>query len=209
MERKRLRRGQNSESSTMRANVKALALALMATVMPVVLLHSRCHADDPKLDPHVPGLLKQLADEHAWLRGPTKTVPEIMNRPKPSKPTAEDKLYDLGPTVIPALVDRLADPDVAMCVSVKNLLDRFGKKAVPALIEAARNNDISTRVAAVETLGMIGERAKDAVPTLIPLTRHWDRSMRLAAMDALACIGDERAIPTLFDIAGDAQKDGG
>jgi 3-methyladenine DNA glycosylase AlkC len=67
-------------------------------------------------------------------------------------------------------------------------LARFGpeaKAAVPALIEALKDEDKATRVSAASSLGQIGPAAKDAVPALIEAVKDKNVFVSSSAASAL------------------------
>ena len=75
------------------------------------------------------------------------------------------------------------------------------KEAVPALIEALKDEDKTARQNAAEALGNMGPDAKDAVPTLIETLKDKYGAVRRAAADALGSIGPdaEEAVPALIE----------
>jgi HEAT repeat protein len=59
------------------------------------------------------------------------------------------------------------------------------KDAIPALIEALKDNDVQVRRTVARALGKIGPAAKSAVPALQKVTNDADRQVRDAATLAL------------------------
>jgi len=78
-------------------------------------------------------------------------------------------------------------------------LGRIGAPAVPALVEVLRSGDAATRLKVVETLGRMGEDAKEAVPDLIRALDDSDAEVRKAAARTLGRIGPaaKEAVPAL------------
>jgi HEAT repeat protein len=78
-------------------------------------------------------------------------------------------------------------------------LGRMGPAAVPALIQALQNPDVSVRRKAVEVLGRVGPDAKDAVPELVKLLDDPDEDVRKSAARTLGRIGPpaQDAVPAL------------
>ena len=65
-----------------------------------------------------------------------------------------------------------------------------GPHAFQALRDALRNDQAKTRMAAVQSLGVIGENAKDAVPDLLEIVLHDpDQLVRIYAANSLGQIG--------------------
>jgi HEAT repeat protein len=79
-------------------------------------------------------------------------------------------------------------------------LEKFGVPAVDYLHEALADNDKWVRYAAIDALGMIGDRR--SVEHLIRLLREdQDQDVRFASAHALGRIGDPGAAPALMQVA--------
>ena len=80
-------------------------------------------------------------------------------------------------------------------------LGKVGPAAVPALIEALRDNSSYVRWAAVAVLGEMSTTAADAVPPLIEALRGDDKDVRWAAVGALGKVGPAAAdaVPALIE----------
>jgi hypothetical protein len=74
-------------------------------------------------------------------------------------------------------------------------------KTVSQWIEALKDKDKGTRIAAAFALGKIGPAAKDAVPALIEALKDKDRDVRSTAAQALSGIGPaaKAAVPALTE----------
>jgi len=67
--------------------------------------------------------------------------------------------------------------------------------AVPALIQALKDQDVGVRRSVADALGQIGSGAKDAVPGLIQaLLQDEDKSVRVAVVWTLGQLGTPEAL---------------
>ena len=80
-------------------------------------------------------------------------------------------------------------------------LEKIGKPAVPALIEALKNEDSEVRWEAAIVLRKAGD--KSAVPALTEALKDKDSEVRRKAAYALGWIGDKSAIPALTEALKD------
>ncbi|MGF1580940.1 MAG: HEAT repeat domain-containing protein [Gemmataceae bacterium] len=73
------------------------------------------------------------------------------------------------------------------------------KDALPALVKALDDKELSVRGSVVKALGQIGAEAKDAVPALIKALKDKAKELREKAAYALGEIGPaaKDALPTL------------
>lgn len=108
--------------------------------------------------------------------------------------TAE-ALVRLGKRAVPALVDRLTDPDHDLRKLAVDTLAAIGDRgAVPGLISALDDSDINVAAAAAEALGAIGDSA--AVPALLKaLTQNTHDFFRFNVLSALGRIGVPGPLP--------------
>ena len=119
-------------------------------------------------------------------------------------------LQQLGPdakTAVPALVQRLWDPDTSVRQAVVLALRDIGpeaKVAIPALAQRLRDPDRYVAVDAAHTLGRMGP---DSTPSLVPLLRDCNPRVRELALQTFRQIGTE-ALPVgqAFQPDGDADK---
>jgi len=84
-------------------------------------------------------------------------------------------------------------------------IDAPAKAAVPALIEALRDNDSQVREEAAHALGSIGQAAKSAVPALIETLEDEEYGVSRAAMHGLGGIGPA-GLPTLIEIVKNGDR---
>jgi len=69
-------------------------------------------------------------------------------------------------------------------------LIKIGEPAVHPLIEALESGDLNTRLMAVNTLGLLGAKAKEALPALQKRLGDTDTDVQARAHDALQKIGE-------------------
>src|SRR5690242_527550 len=81
---------------------------------------------------------------------------------------ARQALRDLGPDAVPPLIDSLDDasPEVrAESARALFYLAEWASPAVPRLIEMVKDDpDDAPRIEAIQTLGVIGDNAREALP---------------------------------------------
>jgi HEAT repeat protein len=104
---------------------------------------------------------------------------------------------------VPALADRLDDPDLDVRMAVAGALEAYGpvaKSAVSALARTLTKGDVEFRVAALKALsGINGTEAATTVDTLIAMLKEPDTRIRAAAAQTLGTFGPlaRRAEPAL------------
>jgi len=123
-----------------------------------------------------------------------------------------------GEESVPALIERLRDEDIDVCVDAAEALGRIGsRQAVPALVESMENDpngEICTAI--VQALGRIGDQqsldALRKVATERPESMEWDDDwdtwwdVQLAAVKALGQAGDPSATELLIGILQDENQ---
>jgi Sigma-70, region 4/HEAT repeats/PBS lyase HEAT-like repeat len=104
-------------------------------------------------------------------------------------------------SVIPVLVKSLQDKDSRVCEEALRAVLGVGKQAIPSLIAALQNSDLSRRTYIIRALAGFGD-TKAAVPELIPLLKSPNRADRLAAAQALGHFPSEAdvIIPALMPL---------
>jgi HEAT repeat protein len=142
--------------------------------------------------------VRRLACHALALIGDLRAVPALIqtlhNLSSDARTPAKTALIKLGAPVVPALIEALQQEDWLFRVEVCRVLGAIrDPSAVPALIQALRDPDISFAVC--EALGQIGD--PQAVPVLIDFLTHTNSPYRHAACVALGKIGDPSAIPHL------------
>jgi HEAT repeat protein len=105
---------------------------------------------------------------------------------------------------IPALVERLSDPDRfvrwAAVRTLGRLAPRLPDQVVPAAARLLDDDDLDVQVAAAGALERYGPQAKAAVAQLGRHANQGDADIRIAAMKALQAIGTDAA-PALPSVA--------
>jgi len=79
------------------------------------------------------------------------------------------------------------------------------KRALPVLVQALKEEDLSMRMAAAEAVGRIGPAAQPAIPALVNMLKEYENSERTVATYALIQIGDPagKAIESLTSLLND------
>jgi HEAT repeat protein len=95
------------------------------------------------------------------------------------------------PRAVPALIEALKDEDEYVRSYAASALGKIGKPAVPALIEALKHEDKTVRWSAAFSLDKIGE---PAVPVLIEALKHGDKFIRGYAAWILGRMGTPEAL---------------
>jgi HEAT repeat protein len=102
-------------------------------------------------------------------------------------------LIKIGEPALPALIQVLQDAGATdRHVAVLQVLQEFGpmaKPAVPALVNALRLENETTRKMAAETFGKLGEAAAGGVPDLKDMLTDKNGDVRRHAADALGQLG--------------------
>jgi HEAT repeat protein len=112
-----------------------------------------------------------------------------------SRVCAIQKLGEIkDPAAVPALLHALKDEDVSVRWKAADALVSIGKTAVPALIEALKDKDSEVRREAAAALGKIKD--PQAAPALCEALKDENVSVRWKAADALVSIG-KTAVPAL------------
>jgi HEAT repeat protein len=141
-------------------------------------------------------------------------------------------LIKIGPPAVPALIQAsnsrnhryrayatkiLENMDTVTFIQVLNsrdnnvrsfaasILQRRGEKAVPALIQALKDNDRQIRQGAIQILGNIGREAAPALPVLIQTLREEDNDIRSCTANVLIKMG-EVAVPSLIQALNHKDK---
>jgi HEAT repeat protein len=130
----------------------------------------------------------------------SQTVPHLIAATQDADASVRLKsVYALGQIgderAIDSLIERLDDPVQDIQWTAREVLEAFGKKALPHLIHALTNGSMQVRELSASLLGDIGDNR--AVEPLIAAveTEHW--GVRFAIVEALGKIGDTRAVPLI------------
>ncbi len=73
-----------------------------------------------------------------------------------------------------------------------------------SLIEVLKNPDLNVRLAAIISLGSIGDKTRRSTPALIEVLKDSDSDARLAAIRSLGLIGDKGGTTALIEILKDS-----
>lgn len=113
---------------------------------------------------------------------------------------AVDILVQLGPQVVPLLLEELACTDHDVRKFVLDILGDIGEEnCVQSMLPALSDPDENVRAAAAENLGKL--RAAEAVPVLLDAMDHADLWMRFTILEALARIGQAVSVARLLNFA--------
>ena len=92
---------------------------------------------------------------------------------------------------VPALIDALKDEDAQVRWRAAEALGAIRQASVPALMTALKDEQAEVRWRAADALGMMGSAAKDAVPSLVEALHDESWLVRERAAHALGEIGPE------------------
>lgn len=107
-----------------------------------------------------------------------------------------------SPRTIAGLIAGFADEEGYVCAVISDALNKIGRPAVPALVEALENGDGWVRSWAAITLGTMKEPAREAVP---PLTRALtDNDIRVRVEVAGALVKLDADHPTIIAVLTEA-----
>ncbi|MGH9141535.1 MAG: HEAT repeat domain-containing protein, partial [Vicinamibacterales bacterium] len=104
-----------------------------------------------------------------------------------------------------AVLDRDGQPKVRWWPVAFALQRLEDKRALPALLTLAKENNAYTRAFAVKGLAALKDRS--ALPVLMPLLSSGERSVLIETVRAVGRIGDPSAVQPLLRIIGDAAVD--
>ncbi|MEW6567649.1 MAG: HEAT repeat domain-containing protein [Chloroflexota bacterium] len=164
--------------------------------------------EDPSQAPFGSLWQDPLLDGLARLWGPRVLVAALGDERTGVHLGAVDRLGQMGPEVLPLLVEALKDEYWRVRAGAASAIASIGpaaKDAVPALIEALGDEHHWVREAAASALGSIGPEAKDAIQALIEALEDEDSEVRVAAASALVEIapGAKDALPVLIEALQD------
>lgn len=142
-------------------------------------------------DEALPLLLRSLGDESWRVR---KAAVERL--------VAAPEAWRAAHSLIEALAD---DSNAGRRNAAVETLVRFGKRAVPALLDAAGHSDADVRKLVVEALAGIGDER--ATPRLIDALNDSDPNVRGAVADGLGVLGGAEVEHRLLAAAVDAHED--
>jgi len=108
--------------------------------------------------------------------------------------TATNRLTELGPRLLPQVIELLADDRTAYCAClILQQLDQAGGAAVPALIKLLDHQHVELRLESALALRAIGPAAADAIAALSARVNDPERTVQLAAVLAIGAIGEKAA----------------
>lgn len=111
-------------------------------------------------------------------------------------------------TQVAPLIEKLTDNDFQVRHDAADAIVKIGSPAVPALIEALKNENKQVRWRAASALGAIGAEASAAVPALITTLQDEEEYIRRIGAYALGKIGPQAsaAVPELLDALQDSDR---
>lgn len=85
-------------------------------------------------------------------------------------------------------------------IAFRQLVDQFGDRLIPGLVESVNDKDAEVRVLAISLLDVAGDAAKEAVPVLVRAVADDDQLVRVAAAHCIAKFGPlaAAAVPSLL-----------
>jgi HEAT repeat protein len=113
----------------------------------------------------------------------------------------------IGPgaaAAVPTLAEALREPEEPISRTAAGALEQIGPAAVPALVGALQDRDVSVRVGAARALGAIDRGAPAAVAVLTVGWRDPEARVRVRAAEALWQIAEDPAsVAILAEVLGD------
>lgn len=119
----------------------------------------------------------------------------------PLRKVASESLHQIGPDVIPSLVDSINDECEDIQFWVVKTLKSFGAAGVPEIVRVLRRGNDEQRYFAAKALGVI--EAPEAVEPLIEALQDGHEWVRQYVAIALGQIADLRALPHLVTFLED------
>ncbi len=117
-----------------------------------------------------------------------------------------DRLAEMGPAVLPGLLDAVTDPLPDVRTVAAHALARLGVAAVAGLAEHLDDRDPEVRMAAIAALRRIGDPSSAAL--LLPLLSDDDTRVRSMAAGALEAYGGETGAKAAAAAAAGGDVDG-
>ncbi|MBL8798159.1 MAG: HEAT repeat domain-containing protein [Planctomycetia bacterium] len=162
-------------------------------------------AEDPMLNPRTRAA-EMLGAVGAPAKSAITNLMAVLTDADPSlRAASTTALSQMAPDSIPVLAAALKDPKVPVRLAAIDALAQAGGQAVPAmpaLIEAWKENDKSVRLRVGDLLVRFEGAAAPAAPALVASLNEEDRDIRLKACDVLGrCGGAGRApaVPVLME----------
>ena len=188
------------DDPVLRANTYAFIINLGSAVMPFLV--EALDDENPQIRDYavmilgdlgdasvVPAIFQKIEENSVCQHTAFKSVKNILTR-YPG--------YNWD-SLIPILVGYLKEHDLFRPHDAAEVISKIGKPAVPALVEALKDNDRDVRIRAAKALGEIGDAS--ATDALIDCLKHdKDRGVRTNAVISLGHIGDRSAVPALTGI---------
>jgi HEAT repeat protein len=110
------------------------------------------------------------------------------------------KLGENAREALPALIEATKDDDERVRYFVKLSLSRIGQSSLPGLTKELSNKDARVRSAVAESLGLMAPVPKAAVSALLEALRDKNSAVRANAAFALGRCKDDKAIAPLVDL---------
>jgi HEAT repeat protein len=159
---------------------------------------------------NTPMIVRQKIVWVLWSIGDQRAVPPLMDalRAEDAK-TRRYAAWALGQIgderAIPALINILDDPHEKVRWDTTVALEKFGKVAVPLLINALKQGSVRIRISAANALGWLMDPS--AIDALSDALRDPHDSVRSRAAFALGWIRDRRAVEPLLGALYDEDDD--
>lgn len=96
------------------------------------------------------------------------------------------RMYEKGKDAVPALIKAINDEDLSVRQSVHAALRNIGKAAGPALIQALEDKEVGVRQSAARILADMKHKPEDVVPAFAKALKDEDRAVRSYAIRGLS-----------------------
>ena len=127
---------------------------------------------------------------------------------RPSMPGLLDSIEETKPPSF--WLDVMREGDDVQVEAAKGMLVRFGTKALPELREAIKDSKKSTRIAGLDCVTLIGQKASEMVPDLQELIAdtNVDVDVKIGAIRAIGRLGPSArvSVPTLIQSLTDSNN---
>ncbi len=108
-------------------------------------------------------------------------------------------LAEIGPKIIPLLLDTLRDKDKRFMASLA--IQKMGTSALPFLYDSLKDSSHLIRYESIKIIGLIAN--SDSISVILPYLEDSLWYVRRAAVEALRTIGDPNVISKLYEKRND------